>query len=64
MEIISKIRELVVKPSISLYECWICGESHNDAVIYLWHIRKCSGVVTPVPQLETRKQAQVIVAKL
>jgi hypothetical protein len=56
MEIMSKIRELVVKPLNAVYQCWMCGEAHNDAVAYLWHIRACDqeiGIYAHVKQRQT-----------
>ncbi len=48
MEIIPKIKELIAKPVNAAYQCWMCGEKHNDAAQYLLHINTCKMKVQPI----------------
>jgi len=57
MEIISKIRELAARPVEAAYQCWMCGEAHNDPVAYLWHIRACGQEVVSKPILAKQGQS-------
>jgi hypothetical protein len=51
MDIIAKIRQTLMNPMSAMYECWMCGEVHNDAVMYLWHINACG-----IPAAERQRE--------
>jgi hypothetical protein len=42
MDIYNKLRSLVSRRNACAYECWMCGQGHDNAVAYLWHINACN----------------------